>query len=176
MSTRADFLKCLPHILKYEGGYSDHSRDPGGATNMGITQATLANWRKKSVTKEDVLNLTVEEAADIYKANYWDSCRCDDLPLPLALVVFDCAVNSGIYRAGIWLQATVHAGQDGKIGNGTLAALKTFVDAREFPYLINGILDKRLAFLQSLKTWDTFGKGWSVRVESLRKVALSWAQ
>ena len=67
-------------ILASEGGYVDHPSDPGGATNMGITHRTLAAWRGKPVTKQDVRNLTRVEALEIYKAQYWRTSGADRMP------------------------------------------------------------------------------------------------
>src|ERR1051325_4202371 len=35
------FPACLAVTLHWEGGYSDHKEDPGGKTNLGVTQKTL---------------------------------------------------------------------------------------------------------------------------------------
>lgn len=164
------FLKCLPIILKHEGGFVDHPKDPGGATNMGITHKTLAEWRKKPVTKEDVRRLTKDEAGRIYKALYWDKCHCDGLPLSVALVVFDGAVNSGVKRSSQWLQKSCGVAQDGVVGPKTIAAANCVKE----DVLINLTLDERLAFLMKLSTWPTFGRGWKNRVDAVRKEALSW--
>lgn len=166
------FLKCLPIILKHEGGYVDHPKDPGGATNMGITHKTLSEWRKMPVTKEDVRRLTQDEAGRIYKALYWDKCRCDEMPLGVALVVFDGAVNSGVGQSSRWLQRSVGAHPDGVIGPKTLEIM----NGKNPVTVINSVLDARLAFLQSLKTWPTFGKGWGRRVSEIRADALKLQQ
>jgi lysozyme family protein len=42
--------------------------------------------------------------------------------------------------------------------------------------LIVAICEKRLAFLQALPTWDTFGKGWGRRVKETEETALKMAQ
>lgn len=71
-------------ILAHEGGYVDHPKDPGGATNLGITIKTLAAWRKRKVSKAEVKALTPADVIPIYKANYWDTMRCSLLPLGFA--------------------------------------------------------------------------------------------
>src|SRR3954447_9587673 len=92
---RDAFANCLAFVLEEEGGYSDMPGDPGGATNMGITRATLADWRGAPVSKDDVLSLERDEAAAIYRRRYWDAIRGDELPAGLDLALFDDAVNSG---------------------------------------------------------------------------------
>jgi len=118
-----NFETALAHVLKYEGGYSDHPSDPGGATNRGITKAVLEAYRGHSVSKADVRALSRGEAAAIYRSRYWDAAKCDRLPDGLDLAVFDCAVNQGIGRASRFLQQAAQVTADGKIGPKTLAAV-----------------------------------------------------
>ena len=168
---KQNFNACLSHVLASEGGYVDHPRDPGGATNMGITFETLKQWRGTRITKADVRNLTREEAAAIYRARYWDAVRGDDLPAGLDLVAFDAAVNSGPSRGIKWLQAGVGAIVDGKLGPATMAAIGNTSPSTA----INRACDMRMAFLRGLDTWSVFGKGWSVRVADVRATALRMA-
>lgn len=168
---KSNFNACLSHVLASEGGYVDHPRDPGGATNMGITFETLKEWRGTRITKTDVRNLTREEAASIYRARYWDVVRGDDLPAGLDLVAFDAAVNSGPSRGIKWLQAGLGAIVDGKMGPATMAAIGNTSPSTA----INRACDMRMTFLRGLDTWSVFGKGWSSRVEDVRATALRMA-
>lgn len=163
MLTQDDFILCLEFVLAREGGYVDHPKDPGGATNLGITIPTLSNFRGKTVTKEDIKNLTRDEAAKIYKKNYWDQCKCDSLPLPVAALVFDCAVNSGNFRSVSLLQAAVGVYADGKIGDITISAVGRF-NVKE---TVGKAIEARHAFLKRLSTYETFGKGWKNRLDLL---------
>lgn len=168
---RENFAASLEAVLKHEGGYVDHPADPGGATNMGITRKTLAGWRGvvpfTSLPKSAVKALGKTEAGQIYKARYWDVIRGDDLPAGLDYAVFDFAVNSGPARAAIYLQTIVGAAPDGKIGPLTLAAVAKHNPAT----IINDLCSQRLAFLERLSTWPTFGRGWSRRVSEVRALA-----
>lgn len=168
---RANFERSLAAVLKHEGGYVDHPSDPGGATNLGITFATLKAWRKTEITKADVRNLTKEEAAAIYKANYWDRIKGDDLPFGVDYAVFDFAVNSGVSRAAIFLQEIIGAAPDGKIGPDTLKAMAKWSAVK----LIEALCSKRMTFLKGLSTWPVFGKGWSSRVNGVLKLAKEMA-
>jgi lysozyme family protein len=95
MEPLANFDRAVEKILRREGGYVDHPNDRGGATNFGITIGTLAAWRGRAVTKEEVRALTVDEAKQIYKKNYWDPMMLDGLHEYLAESLFDQAVNFG---------------------------------------------------------------------------------
>ena len=158
---KENYAKCLAQVLKYEGGYVDHPRDPGGPTNKGITQAVYDAWQKsQNLPTQSVRNISDATVAAIYKQQYWDRVRGDDLPAGVDFAVFDFAVNSGVSRAAKTLQAVVGVTQDGQIGPATIEATKT--------YVAMAITNKRLAFMQSLSIWSTFGKGWSARIADVK--------
>lgn len=161
--TASNFDRCMAHVFRSEGGYVDHPDDPGGETNYGIS--------KRSYPNENIRGMTKERAAMIYRRDFWDAVRGDALPAGIDLVAFDGAVNSGVSRGAKWVQAAVGAVQDGKIGSDTIAQ----ITIRDVTQTINRACDKRMAFLQSLKTWPTFGRGWKARVASVRKEALAMA-
>lgn len=167
MATRAEI--AIPRILEHEGGYVDHPRDPGGATNKGITIATFRAYIKPNGAKEDLKRLTTEQATVVYKRQYWDAVMADSLPVGVDYAVADFAVNSGPSRAAKYLQAVVGVSQDGRIGPQTLAAVNRMDSAK----IINTLCDNRMAFLRRLKTWPSFGKGWTRRVEGVRRAALA---
>lgn len=166
-----NFARALSAVLKHEGGYVDHPSDPGGATNLGITFAVLQKWRGKPITKADVKALTQDEAAAIYRANYWDRVKGDDLPPGVDYCVFDFAVNSGVSRSAIYLQEIVGVAPDGKIGPLTVLAVADWDSVT----LIESLCGKRMSFLKKLSTWPVFGKGWSARVTGVLRLAKDMA-
>lgn len=170
--TAANFPAVMTEIFKHEGSYVDHPKDPGGATNMGITHITLAEYRGKPVTKADVKALTKAEAEAIYRKRYWNVIRGDDLPAGIDLVMMDGSVNSGVGRGPKWVQAALRVKQDGKVGSETILAARDADPVK----VINDACDARMAFLKGLKTWPTFGKGWTRRVDDVRKKALEMAK
>lgn len=94
------FEKIIGRLLKAEGGYTDDPDDKGGPTNWGIIQSELAAWRGHAVSKDDVKNLTLDEAIKIYKAKYWDKMGLDQLTDErLQLAIFDQGVNRGTVTA-----------------------------------------------------------------------------
>lgn len=167
---RENFDRCLAEVLRHEGGWSDHPHDPGGATMKGVTLATYRKW-KPGATKDDLRQITDAELARIYRAGYWDIVRGDDLPAGLDLVAFDGAVNSGPARGAKWLQTGLGVTADGKIGPVTISAAHKAAPG----VAINRACDARMSFLRSLKTWGTFGRGWTRRVEDVRSTALLMA-
>ena len=172
VATSSRFQDCLAEVLRHEGGYADHPSDPGGATNMGITIGTLSDWIGRPASKQDVRDLTQADAAGIYRAKYWQPIRGDALPPGVDLAVFDLAVNSGVGRAVKMLQGALGVAQDGTIGPVTLAAL---AKAPGQATVIIDLCAARMRFLRSLKTWPTFGKGWTRRVEEVEAAAMKAA-
>jgi lysozyme family protein len=163
----ANFEKALPLVLEHEGGWVNHPKDPGGATMKGVTQAVYDAYRKMRVRpSQSVKLISEEELRAIYKFQYWDKVQGDFLPSGLDYAVFDFAVNSGVSRAAKYLQAVLGVAQDGQIGAKTLAAITSPTNT------INALCDRRMSFLRNLKTFLTFGKGWTRRVQGVRAHAL----
>jgi lysozyme family protein len=145
--TASNYAACIAKVLRYEGGYVNNPKDPGGPTNHGITLATA---RANGYTG-DMHAIPLDLVHRIYKAKYWDAVNGDALPAGLDLAVFDYAVNSGVSRAKAALAA---------VGDGA---------PRD---RIHRYCGARLAFLHGLRTWPTFGKGWSSRVADVEATAL----
>ena len=166
---KENYAQALKQVLKYEGGYVDHPKDPGGPTNKGVTQAVYDNWRKsQTLSIQSVRAIADSEVAAIYKNLYWDRVSGDLLPSGVDFAVFDFAVNSGVSRAAKTLQAVVGVTQDGVIGPATIQATKTYVAMT--------VTNKRLAFMQSLSIWSTFGKGWSARIADVKAQIIAFVR
>ena len=166
---KENFPQCFALVLKNEGGYVDNPSDPGGATNLGCTKATWEAWVGHPVTKDDIKALTPNDVMPLYKAKYWDTIKGDDLPEGVDYAVFDYAINSGPSRAAKALQSVLSVNVDGQIGDATLRALEAS-NPRE---VATAVCEARLAFLQSLPTYATFGKGWSRRVSEVETVSFN---
>jgi lysozyme family protein len=168
---KTNFEECLEEILKHEGGWADHPSDPGGATMKGVTIGTFAQFKGRKVTKDELRAISYADLRAIYRRKYWDVVKGDDLPAGLDLVAFDAAVNSGPSRGARWLQQALGVKVDGQIGPETIAKARRADPAPA----IEAALDFRLAFVRSLRTWPTFGKGWSRRIADVRATALAMA-
>ena len=159
-------------LLRHEGGFVNHPKDPGGMTNLGVTKAVWEAHTGKPATEADMRALTPQAVQPIYKARYWDAVCGDDLPHGLDYCLFDCAVNSGPGRAVKLLQYVLHLKVDGVIGKNTMAAIM----AADPVELIEDYSQRRLDFLKSLPTWETFGKGWGKRVSEVELEAKTFAR
>lgn len=149
-----NFDACLARVLVYEGLYSNNPNDPGGATMRGVTQAVYDRYRaNRGQPKTSVRGITDGELKAIYRNQYWDTIHADALAAGVDLALFDVSVNSGPGRANGWRSLVKgEAGAD-----------------------IDRICDRRLSFLQALRTWQYFGKGWAKRVADVRARAHAMA-
>jgi lysozyme family protein len=153
------FDDAFTRLLGHEGGFVDHPSDPGGATRWGVTERVA---RANGYTGH-MRDFPETAAKHIYRKQYWDAVRADDLPPLLRYPVFDAAVNSGVKQSAKWLQEAIGADADGAIGPQTIslarAAQPDFARAR--------MLALRLKFMTDLKTWPVFSRGWARRIADL---------
>ena len=154
---RGNFAQCLKLSLVHEGGKVHHSKDPGGRTNQGVTQGTYNGWRKRQgLPMRTVFDMTDKERDAIYRTGYWDRINADDLPLGVDYSLFDYGINSGTGRANKVMRTMP----------------KDTSPSNQVVYVCN----ERLDFLKALKTWPTFGRGWTRRVNSVRRDALTMCE
>lgn len=182
------FESCLTFVLKAEGGLSDDPADRGGRTNLGVTEGTLARARRDGVAgAENVDSLTREVAAAIYRAYYWKTCRCEELPAPIDLAVFDAAVHMGptaasrqVQRALNLLGAEPPLAEDGLIGPLTLEATRRLPEKWRFRAARVALAVRSAALLDIAArsvTQRKFLSGWLNRLDRVlekgRREALS---
>ena len=147
-----DFDLAFKTVIGHEGGYSNHSQDPGGETKYGIS--------KRAYPSVDIRNLTLDHAKEIYRRDYWDKLRLDELPDAIRFDLFDAAVNSGVKTAIKFLQKACEVIPDGIMGPQTVSAANS-MNADKLDKRLSG---QRLLYLVSLSTFPTFGRGWVTRV------------
>jgi len=168
---KQNFDNSLKMLLKHEGGYVNHPRDPGGMTNLGVTKRVYEAWVGHEVDEAAMRALTPDDVAPIYRANYWDAVWGDHLPSGVDFSVFDWAVNSGPSRAIKALQRIVGSVSDGVMGPKTMQAVMD-MDAEKIIDMMHG---ERQRFYERLDTFDTFGRGWTRRNNETRQAALMMA-
>lgn len=167
-----NFEKCLALLLQHEGGFVNDSRDNGGMTNLGVTIRVWEEWVGHPVSEKEMRNLTPLMVGPLYKRKYWDAVRADELESGLDYSVFDVAVNSGVGRAIKLLQSCVGATPDGGFGSITMALVKQ----ENTKMLIKKFTERRIEFLQSLKSYSVFGTGWIRRTVEVNKKSLELAE
>ena len=163
--------QMIDEILRREGGFVDHPNDRGGPTHHGITQATLARYRGKPVTVDDVRNLTEAEARHIYRNDYFTSIQLHRIRDPyVACLAFDCSVNHGPQRAVRWLQQIVGVVDDGILGDATEVAINSHEPVR----LYQKLLARRIVFYGEIISRDhsqaVFALGWLRRAAEFVEV------
>jgi len=154
-----NFDKCLHMLLEHEGGYVNNVHDKGGMTNLGVTKRVYDKWIGRESTEQEMRDLTPDDVAPIYKKNYWNRVKGDQLPSGLDWACFDWAVNSGSGRPAKAVQRAVGATQDGAIGNQTLG----LIAEKDPKFIIDYVYTVRQAFYESLDDYKHFGRGWSRR-------------
>jgi lysozyme family protein len=157
---KENFDDALKAILKHEGGFVNHPKDPGGMTNLGVTKKVWEAWVGKAVDEKEMRALTPEVVGPMYKKKYWDAVKADEMSEGLDYLMFDFAVNAGPRRAIKTMQKAIGTTPDGAIGPKTMAALK----AANQSELVAKFSAEKEAFYRSLPTFTTFGKGWLRRV------------
>lgn len=156
--TAATYDAAMVRVFADEGGYTNDPKDPGGATNWGITIFDARKYWKASATPADVKAMPKSVASDIYRKHYANPMRYDDLPAGLDYSVLDAAINSGVGRAPVWAGKAL--GIVAKSINDVVAPANA---AKDKVAVIQKYWAVRLAFLHSLKTWSHFGGGWGRR-------------
>lgn len=144
--------------LGFEGGYVNNPNDLGGETKYGIS--------KKAYPNLDIANLTIEQAKEIYKRDYWSRCKCEFMPDALSIAVFDFAVNSGTKRSIRYLQRALGVTIDGVVGNQTIGACNRIPTK----YVLEKFINYRKTFLWNLKNYKYFGTGWERRVQLVKEL------
>lgn len=176
MKRQSAFEEAMEHVLRWEGGFSDHPKDRGGPTKFGITHEVLAYFRDvDSVTVEDVKALTLKEACRIYKQNYWDVMSLSDVSRKrIAVLMMDQGVNAGpttsIKRAqrccndqGYGLDV------DGRMGPLTLRALNGCDEMRFCRDFLELTREHYRLIVEKNPEQSVFLKGWFNRVDSLEE-------
>ena len=161
---RHNFNDAIKLTLKWEGVVlTDDPDDHGGLTIYGIS--------KNAYPDEDIVNLTIDRAIELYKQDYWDKCRCDDLPEGVDIFVFDMSVNHGVYRASKTLQYAVGATQDGIIGSKTVAATNNLHPRDVIEKLAAG---RSYHYMKAVTKGNNikFAKGWANRLMNVKRAAV----
>ena len=162
-----NFERSLALVLQHEGGYVNHPSDPGGRTNLGVTQRVWEDYVGHKVDEAEMRSLTKEMVSPLYRKEYWDAVHGDKLPCGADYLAFDFAVNAGSFRCIKTIQRALNITADGVIGPVTVKAIQD-TNAEDF---INNFSAAKESFYRGLTTFPTFGKGWLNRVAEGKKNA-----
>ncbi len=170
------FANAFAVVIGEEGGFSTNPADPGnwtgGVCGKGICRGTKYGIAASAHPDLDIANLTLDHAQAIYRDTYWSPVQADALPKPLALLVFDAAVNCGVSRAITWLQTAAGCSVDGIIGPQTFAAIQA--KGGDGAGLCAEFQAQRMAWMADLPSWRAFGLGWARRLCRLPYLSLTY--
>jgi len=159
----AAFDSAFYQLIGYEGGSAEDAGDRGGQTRWGIS--------KRSYPTVDVLNLTLEQAKQIYLRDYWRPLRLDQVrDQNVAAEIFEQAVNFGLRGAAQNLQSALNylglgVRRDGSVGPETLAAVNQLKDAKALLKTLNGVqLMRYFEIVSADPAQKRFARGWLRRV------------
>lgn len=152
------FEDAVEIILKKEGGYVFHPKDPGGETNFGIA--------KRFYPTLDIKNLTKEQAIQIYRKEYWARIAADSMPPYLRLMAFDCAVNQGV----AFCLNTMRALAGERVGANLSVVYDKLLKLNQ-EEIEQAFVKKRLERYLTNKNFKTFGKGWTNRLFEVAKLS-----
>ena len=159
--------RLMPFILRWEGGFSDHPADRGGATNRGVTLATFQQFYGADRTADDLRAMTDEQWLHIFREGYWNRWQADRIASQsLANLLVDWVWASGTH--GITRpQRILGVEADGIVGEQTLAALA----ARAPEPLFHQLKAARIAFVEGIvrenPSQKVFLRGWKNRIEAI---------
>ena len=145
------FDRAFQITVGVEGGYVNDSRDPGLETKYGISHRAYPDI--------DIKALTLDQARDIYRRDYWQAASCDRMPERIGHLVFDCAVHHGVKTAIKLLQRALKVADDGEFGPVTRGQLL----ARDTNETADLLMAHRLFFMASCPAYSTYRVGWVKR-------------
>lgn len=158
------FEKAFEYVVGREGLYDDDPQDDGnwtgGAQGKGELRGTKYGISAAAYPELDIESLTLDQAKDLYRHDYWDKVCGDCWPAPLALAMFDCGVNQGVGRAIRCLQRAAGVNDDGKIGPHTRDAVSRLDPLTMVEYFQ---AERILEYVQAAR-WERFKRGWMRRV------------
>jgi lysozyme family protein len=158
------FDDAFEKLIANEGGYSDNPNDRGnwtsGVIGIGELKGTKYGISAMSYPHIEIKNMTLAQAKEIYKRDFWDRFGVLKLAGWIQFMLFDAAVNHGPGNAVRMLQRALHVIDDGHIGPVTIIA----VSKTDTNTLLRRFAAERLLFMSQLRAWDRFGRGWVSRV------------
>jgi len=158
------FDKAFERLIGHEGGFSRDRNDAGnwtgGIVGKGELKGTKYGIAANTYGHLDIENITLQQAKDIYKRDWWDKCGAHALHSAIVFQVWDFGINAGLKRAVIALQRAAGVHDDGILGPKTLQAVSQF----EPQIIIFKFNSERLSYYTSLGKWSLYGKGWTNRV------------
>ena len=167
------FDQAFSRTVAIEGGFTADAKDrgnwTGGKVGIGVLKGTKFGVSAASYHDIDIVNLTIEEAKEIYRRDWWEKFGLERFGKAAAFQLFDAGMNHGMFRANQMFQRALGVNDDGVIGEETLFALRWTSDKHD---LLLRFLAERIEYFVNAESWDHYSRGWMRRVaKNLRYVA-----
>lgn len=172
------FEKAHAFVARMEGGFVDDPADSGGTTNYGVSLRFLKSQGVEvgdidgdgDIDADDIRALTPERAAGVLRRAFWDVFPLDIVPGPLALAVYDTAVNMGVGQAKRLTQEALHLDVDGRWGPKTWAAIKACSDPKAAALaMVERRRERYASLVRNNPALGKFSRGWENRLKALEK-------
>lgn len=167
MEYPAFFLACFDRLIGHEGNYTNNPKDPGnwtgGRVGAGVNKGTKYGISAAAYPFQDIFNLTLEQAKEIYFLDYWVKFGADYLPQPMVYQMWQFGVNAGAGNARRCLQRAIKVAADGQIGTVTIAAVQS-ITLNDLLMRFNAQCIRHYVSLESFGPHEGFGRGWMARV------------
>jgi len=155
------FLKCIHVVLKHEGGFQANPSDWGNYAH-GKLIGTKFGIAARYFPDEDIVNLTVERAKEIYYKHYWLPMNLEGITDELSVLhIFDHGVNAGRKRSILMAQELVRVKTDGICGSETKKAINSYWGFRD------DFITSRIEYYEKIskvRNNIVFLQGWKNRV------------
>ena len=172
------FEKAHAFVARMEGGFVDDPADPGGTTNYGVSLRFLKTQGLEvgdidgdgDIDADDIRALTPERAAGVLRRSFWDVFPLDNVPDPLALAVYDTAVNMGVGQARKLTQKALSVEADGRWGPRTWEAVKNCSAPHIVAiFLVRARRARYAALIRNNPALGKFSRGWENRLKALER-------
>lgn len=147
------FDQAFERLIDHEGKFTNDRQDRGnwttGVIGKGELKGTKYGISAMTYPDLDIKNLTLVQAKQIYKRDWWDKINADQIDTALVFQVWDFAINAGMGTAKRKLQLAVGVLDDGIIGKLTIQA----INKAELNDILLKFNAERLKYYTSLSTW-----------------------
>jgi lysozyme family protein len=193
----ANYKLILPSVAKFEGGLSSDPRDScskkrsdvidpknglGYHTNKGVCYSTWLSASKKlgfNPSGKSFVAMTKSQWESIVKELYWNPLNLDKVnSQAIAEILFQSNWGSGMGGAMTlvrFMQGKISVAATGKMDDLTITKLNDYTkNPLKEKSLFKDIWQRRLEYLQSLKSFSVYGRGWTNRMNDLLSRGLSY--
>lgn len=171
-----NFEESFRVLIGHEGGFQKDFNDRANWTTGRIGEGRLVGTKfgvsAMSYPGEDIENMTLDRAKEIYARDFWGPAGCDLVPHVVKSLLFSIAVHTSAPKKPVMaiklLQRAAGTDDDGIIGRNTIMAVQSMDPNRLYARLNGHYLDY---INDNVEQWQRYGRGWAQRVAEYLKAA-----